>query len=96
MAGYLDEHYDRRVSLADLARMVELNPVYLVRSFGSTSNCRAGISKAEPLEPACRVLRLGAPASEVTYAVGFADQSHLTRVFKQVLGVTPAQYAIGS
>jgi AraC family transcriptional regulator len=31
--------------------------------------------------------------SEVAYATGFADQSHITRVFKQVVGITPALYA---
>jgi AraC-like DNA-binding protein len=31
--------------------------------------------------------------SEVAYATGFADQSHITRVFKQVVGITPGLYA---
>jgi len=29
--------------------------------------------------------------AEIAAAVGFADQSHLTRHFKRVLGVTPKQ-----
>jgi AraC-like DNA-binding protein len=94
--AFLHEHYDRRVSLADLARMVELNPVYLVRSFRRHTGLPPhAYQRQMRLNRACRMLQLGAPVSEVAYVIGFADQSHLTRVFKHVMGVTPAQYARG-
>jgi AraC-like DNA-binding protein len=94
--SFLDEHYDRRISLAYLARMVELNPVYLVRSFRQHVGLPPhAYQRQVRVNWASRMLRLGAPASEVASAVGFADQSHLTRVFKQMRGVTPAQYAQG-
>lgn len=35
------------------------------------------------------LLREGLPLAEAAQAVGFADQAHLTRVFKQVYGSTP-------
>jgi AraC family transcriptional regulator len=80
-----------------LARMVELNPVYLGRSFRQHMGLPPHAYQRQiRLNRACRMLQLGVPASQVGYAVGFADQSHLTRVFKRVLGVTPAQYARGS
>lgn len=94
--SFLDEYYDRRILLADLARMVELNPVYLVRSFRQHVGLPPHAYQRQiRLNRACRMLQFGAPASEVAYAVGFADQSHLTRVLKKVMGVTPAQYARG-
>jgi AraC-like DNA-binding protein len=94
--SFLDEHYDRRVSLADLARMIDLNPVYLARSFRQHVGIPPHAYRIQMrVNRACQMLRLGAPVSEVAYVVGFADQSHLTRVFKQVMGVTPGQYATG-
>ncbi|MCY1522404.1 Helix-turn-helix domain protein [compost metagenome] len=35
------------------------------------------------------LLREGLPLADAALAVGFADQAHLTRVFKQVYGSTP-------
>lgn len=40
-----------------------------------------------------RMLREGAAPAFVAAELGFVDQSHLTRHFKRVLGVTPAVYA---
>jgi AraC-like DNA-binding protein len=43
-----------------------------------------------------RCLREGMRPAQVAAQYGFVDQSHLTRHFKRLLGVTPAQYARGS
>ena len=40
--------------------------------------------------------REGRPAHQVAYLTGFADQSHLTRNFKRIVGVTPASFAKGA
>lgn len=39
-----------------------------------------------------RLLESGLRPAEVAGLVGFADQAHLTRWFRRVLGVTPAAY----
>lgn len=44
------------------------------------------------VECACRLLREGVEPAAVAAEVGFADQAHLTRVFKQRLGTTPGAY----
>jgi AraC-like DNA-binding protein len=38
------------------------------------------------------LLLAGFPIADVAAQTGFADQSHLTRRFKRVVGVTPGQY----
>ncbi len=40
-----------------------------------------------------RALRDGAKPSHVAHTFGFVDQSHLTRHFKRLVGVTPFQYS---
>lgn len=39
------------------------------------------------------LLRLGEPVAQVALDVGFADQAHFTKRFKQLTGTTPALYA---
>lgn len=39
-----------------------------------------------------QALRAGLPAADVAAEQGFVDQSHFTRHFKQLVGVTPRQY----
>lgn len=93
---FLDANYDRRIALADLARLVKLNPVYLVRSFRSSVGLPPHAYQRQlRLSRARQLLRLGTPPAEVAEMVGFADQSHLSRLFKQTTGVTPADYAKG-
>jgi len=47
---------------------------------------------AEWIELARRLLLAGQRPAEVAAAVGFYDQSHLSRHFKRHLGVSPARY----
>ena len=42
------------------------------------------------------LLLRGWPISQAAAHTGFADQSHLTRHFKRLVGVTPGQYRQGS
>jgi AraC-like DNA-binding protein len=43
-----------------------------------------------------RLITASIPLAEVATTVGFTDQSHLTKHFKALLGVTPGQYARGN
>ena len=93
---FLDANYDKRISLSELARLVGLNPVYLVRSFRSSIGLPPHAYQRQlRLSQARQLLRSGIPPAEVAGIVGFADQSHLSRLFKQTTGVTPISYARG-
>jgi AraC-like DNA-binding protein len=45
------------------------------------------------IERARALLGEGVPGAAVAAACGFADQPHLTRVFKRMVGVAPGAYA---
>ncbi len=47
------------------------------------------------IERARRLMRSGHPLSEVAVRAGFADQSHLTRMFKRTHGLTPGAWVKG-
>lgn len=91
--SYLRQHYAANVSLDDLAAEVNLSPYHLVRVF----RVEVGVPPHAYLthvrvEQAKALLAAGQPIAQVAADVGFTDQSHLTRRFKGVVGVTPGQY----
>jgi AraC-like DNA-binding protein len=75
---------------------VQLSPFHMIRVFSRTM----GISPYAYLDQ-LRVLRgqallsKGWSISHAAYAAGFSDQSHFTRHFKRVLGLTPGLYVRG-
>ncbi|HTS51926.1 MAG TPA: AraC family transcriptional regulator [Burkholderiales bacterium] len=93
--GFIQENYSRDVSLNDIAEAVHLSPFHVARLFKHA----LGVSPHQYLiqvrvNSARSLLVAGSgerSLAEVATAVGFADQSHLTRHFKRILGVTPKQ-----
>jgi AraC-like DNA-binding protein len=91
---YIDECFAEGLSLTQLADHVSLSPYYLLRVF----HAEVGMPPYTYLESvrirhAQRLIEAGKPLAEVAVEVGFSSQSHLTRRFKQIIGVTPGQYA---
>lgn len=93
---HLAAHLAENVPLSRLAEVAGLEPFALLRAFARAYGLpphawlvQARVRRAQAL------LREGLPPGEVAAAVGFADQSHLTRHFKRVLGITPGCYRRG-
>ena len=90
----LEERFAEGVSLAELAAHVALSPYHLLRAF----RAETGLPPHAYLENwrirrAEQLIAAGTPLAEVSAETGFSSQSHLTRRFRQIIGVTPGQYA---
>ena len=91
---YLEDNCLKPIRLQDLADLLDLSQSYLCSAFRVSTGItphqwlmRARIDRVK--------LLLKAPnnrLSEVANATGFADQAHMTRVFKQNVGQTPAAW----
>ncbi|MEU4032892.1 helix-turn-helix domain-containing protein [Streptomyces collinus] len=80
-------------SLADLAAGLGLSRYQLLRAFRTTVGIPPYAWLAQHrVHRARRLLDAGLRPAEAAALVGFADQAHLTRWFRRVLGVTPAAY----
>lgn len=91
---YIDEYFAEGITLNQLAQQVALSPYYLLRVF----HAEVGMPPYAYLENvrirhAQQLIETGKPLAEVAVEVGFSSQSHLTRYFKKIIGVTPGQYA---
>ncbi|WP_033306031.1 AraC family transcriptional regulator [Streptomyces iakyrus] len=80
-------------SLALLATDLGLSRYQLLRAFRTTMGVPPYAWLAQHRVARARgLLEAGLRPAEVAGLVGFADQAHLTRWFRRVLGVTPAAY----
>ncbi|MBX7551352.1 AraC family transcriptional regulator [Streptomyces sp. NPDC004232] len=80
-------------TLASLAADLDLSRYQLLRAFRTTMGLPPYAWLAQYRVSRARVLlESGLRPAEVAGLVGFADQAHLTRWFRRVLGVTPAAY----
>ncbi|MFF5242261.1 AraC family transcriptional regulator [Streptomyces microflavus] len=90
----LDERLDRGITLAEAARLVHAHPTHLVRAFSAAyAIAPHQYVTSRRVDRARRLLLDGVPPGEAATAVGFHDQSHLTRHFKRIAGTTPGRYA---
>jgi len=90
----LDERLLEGIALGEAARLVHAHPTHLVRAFsGAFGIAPHQYLVSRRVDLARRLLLDGQPPGEVATAAGFYDQSHLTRHFKRVVGITPGRYA---
>ncbi|MEV5750151.1 AraC family transcriptional regulator [Actinoallomurus sp. NPDC052308] len=87
----MDALADGPVSMPDLAAQVGLSPQRL----RALARCRLGMPLARwrvwtRLRRAVEALRAGRTPAEAAAVSGFADQAHLTRWTREMIGLTPA------
>jgi AraC-like DNA-binding protein len=91
---YVDSHLEQNIDLESLAATAELSLFHFARTFKQSEGTTPHAFVLERRLARARELltQTDLPLSEVAFAVGFADQSHLTRRFRQVIGVSPGQF----
>jgi len=92
---YLHDNHAQRISLDELCALSCSSKQLVITNFKR----RFGMTPFQYLQTvrvtkARDLLRSGCGLAEVAVSTGFADQSHLSRNFKAVLGVTPGQYSV--
>ena len=91
---YMRAHLGRKISLSELAAIAGVSTSHFARIFRQST----GVAPHQRLT-AMRLQRSedllrgsGLTIAEIAALTGFADQSHLTRLFHQYRGVTPARF----
>ena len=94
VCDYIEAHLDDRLTLADLAGVACLSPYHFSRSFKQAVGVgpqryvmHRRVERAKAL-----MRRTDQPLALIAQEVGFADQSHLTSVFRREIGVTPGHF----
>lgn len=93
---FIHTHLDQNLALSELAAIAQVSPNYFAAQF----KCATGmpphqylilqrIERAKDL-----LIREKLSIADVATQLGFAHQSHFTKHFKRVMGVTPRQFLI--
>jgi AraC family transcriptional regulator len=94
---YMREHLATDLDLEQLAQLIKLSPSHFTHLFRkSTGRSPYQYLLLLRVERAKELLAIGdLSIAEVAIAVGFYDQSHLTKQMKRLLGFTPRQFRQG-
>jgi AraC family transcriptional regulator len=91
---YVTDSHPVNPALNELSAIAGVSPEHLAREFKNKFNTTIGeyarglkISRA--IDLLCKTDR---SLAQIAYEAGFADQSHFTRTFRKVLGITPKAY----
>jgi AraC family transcriptional regulator len=92
---YVDEHLDASLTLEHMAAVVHLSAYHFARQFkAATGRPPHQYVIARRVERAQQLLRQDHDLSlaEIAAGAGFSDQSHFSRHFKRLIGVTPRRF----
>jgi AraC family transcriptional regulator len=92
---YIEEHIGERISLDELAVQAGVSRFHFARQFRlSTGESAMGYLRRMRIERSKSILQTrDATIAEVAARLGFSDQSHFTRIFGRLVGVSPGSFA---
>ncbi len=92
---YIDAHIGEHISLDDLARQAGVSRFHFARQFRlSTGESPMGYLRRVRIERSKSILQSRETTiAEVAATLGFSDQSHFTRTFGRLVGVSPGSFA---
>jgi AraC-like DNA-binding protein len=91
---YIDNNLHRTIHIRDLSAVARRSPAHFSRKFKLAvgESPHAYVVKRR-LESACHLMITSAASlSEIALNVGFSDQAHLCRLFRQSFGQSPANW----
>jgi AraC-like DNA-binding protein len=91
--AFIDEHLAEELNLAMLSDVAGLSAFHLVRRFRRDIGLPPHAYQTQQRVHAARQLLLeGRAIADTALALGFSDQSHLSRHFQRIVGTSPARY----
>lgn len=94
LVDHIDAHLHVAPSLSEMALLVGLSPSHFAKKFrASTGLSLHRFINRQRLDAALQLLKSGSqPLAALAVELGFSSQSHFTRLFSDLTGMTPAQY----
>lgn len=90
----LNDRFSDHLTLDYLSKTLDIHPVHLSRDFSKHFNSGLGeyIRKLKVQKSLQLIAQKKYNLTTIALDCGFSDQSHFTRCFKEINGITPSQY----
>ena len=90
----LNDQFADQLSLGYLSKALDIHPVHLSRDFSKYFNSGLGeyLRKLKVQKSLHLMSQKNLDLTTIAMDCGFSDQSHFTRCFKDINGITPSQY----
>lgn len=93
LAAYIDENLRSAPSLSDMSIRVGMSPSHFARKFRQSTGLSMGrFVNRRRIRRSLGTLKNDMPLASVALDLGFSSQSHFTRIFSGLTGMTPAKY----
>ena len=91
---YIHAHFRENLTLAQVARAADVHPVYLGQIFRQEFSETLGeyLNRIRVHAATEMLVNSDLPLGIMALDLGFYDQSHFTRIFRQFIGITPAVF----
>ncbi|MDX2321816.1 MAG: AraC family transcriptional regulator [Moritella sp.] len=94
VCDYMQANFHRQVYLAELAELAQLSEYHFCRMFkqsmAQTPQAYLLVTRIEQVK--LRLVNKRASMADIALQCGFANQSHMGRYFKKLVGISPRQY----
>lgn len=90
---YIQDNLGDKLLLEDLSKLFSVSPFHLLRIFSKNTGLTLHqFIMVRRIEKARQLLIHKTSIIDITFSLGFSDQSHFTRSFKRMTGLTPKDF----
>jgi AraC-like DNA-binding protein len=91
---YIEDTYTQNISIKNLSNLCNLSPFHLIRVFREYIGVPPHVYlKQVRIKRAKDLFAKGFSIAFIAHEIGFTDQSHFSKQFKQITGITPNKYS---
>ncbi len=93
-ARYINENYNKNISLSDTASFVGMSSTYFSKKFKDVTGFgfKEYILNIRMKKACTLLLETKLPVTEIAYETGFNDSNYFGDVFKRIKGISPLKY----
>ena len=94
LSDFIEQHLEFNISISDLAGLMQMSVFHFGRKFTKDFGCppHAYVIKKRVDKAVHLLSTTNIPIKVVFAQCGFSDQSHMTRLFRRFVGVTPSVF----